>query len=392
MRFTPKSELDQRIAKFQEKMRRQGIDGAILVQNADLFYFTGSIQLAHLFVPSKGQPVLMVKKSLERAQEESALDNVIPLGSLKNLKEVLSSYGYGAFDVLGFEMDVLPANLFLNYQKLVAPARIVDVSSLIREVRMIKSAYEIEVLRDVARLQNTMFDVTRENMREGITELELTGFVAADSRNRGHSGHLRVRGFNQDLFYLHLLSGKNTKPSYFFGSVGGEGVGPSYAQGSSAKAIQRNEPVLCDFSFVYDGYILDQTRVFCMGQLPSHLEEAHQTAMSIIKKIEQEAKPGVPWGDIYRWSVEMAEDSGFSDRFLGYPDQMAFVGHGIGIELDELPVLGKGFTTPLEEGMVFAVEPKFVFPEGAVGLENDYVVTNSGLEKLTVYEENIIYI
>jgi len=373
-------------------MRQQGVDGAILVQNADLYYFTGTIQQAHLFVPAEGQPVLMVKRSLERAKEESALETVIQLGSLKKIKEELQTYGYGGFKVLGFELDVLPANQYLNYLKLAAPASIVDISPLIREVRMIKSPYEIDILRDVARFQNKMFDVARENLYEGITEIELTGFVDAYCRKHGHSGYLRVRGFNQDLYYIHLLSGNNTKPSYFAGSVGGIGVGPSFAQGSSAKQIQRNEPVLMDFSFIYDGYILDQTRVLCLGKLPSHLTEAHSVAMDIIKEIEKKAAPGVPCEEIYRLTLDIARERGLGAHYLGYPDQMVFVGHGIGIELDELPVIGRGFSMPLEEGMVFAIEPKFVFPDGAVGLENTYVVTGNGVENLTVYEENIIYL
>jgi Xaa-Pro aminopeptidase len=237
-----------------------------------------------------------------------------------------------------------------------------------------------------------LFDVTRDHLREGITELELTGAVDAVARKYGHAGCLRVRAFNQDLYYLHLLSGDNTQPSYFNGSVGGRGVGPAYAQGACDKLICRDEPILVDYNFVFEGYMMDQTRVFCLGQLPERLAVAHTVAVNIIRKIENEAGPGLPWGEIYHWSVEMARASGFGAHFLGFPEQEAFVGHGIGIELDELPVLGRGFAAPLEEGMIFAVEPKFVFPEGAVGLENTYVVTPNGLEKLTVYEEDVIYL
>ena len=392
MRRTPKSELERRISNLQGKMRQQGLDGAVLIQNADLFYFTGTIQQSHLFIPAEGAPVLMVKRDLERAKEESALDSIINLGSLKKIKDILQSFGYGNFTALGFELDVLPANQYLNYQKLVAPARIVDVSPLIREVRMVKSPYEIEILKEVAKLQNMLFDVIKENVREGITEVELTGIVAAASRKHGHSGLMRVRGFNQDLYYLHILSGNNVKPSYFSGSVGGAGVSPAYAQGSSAKQIKRNEPILADLSFVHEGYMLDQTRIFCLGQLPAHLTEAHTIAMEIIKHLEKKVRPGLPCGEIYNWSLEIAREHGLDERFLGYPEPMVFVGHGIGIELDEMPVLGRGFDTPLEKGMVFAIEPKFVFSDGAVGLENTYVLTDSGLETLTVYEEDIIYL
>lgn len=392
MRYTPKSELDHRIAKLQNAMRQHDIDGAVIVQNADLFYFTGTIQRSHLFVPSEGKPLLMVKKSLERAKEESPMDNVISLDSLKEFNVVLQKYGYGQFKTLGFELDVLPANQYIRYQKLVEPARVVDISQLIRTVRMVKSPYEIEILKDVAKFHDEIFTFIKENIREGISELEMTGMVAAVSRKKGHSDIMRVRGFNQDLFYVHLLSGENTSPSYFEGSAGGEGVGPAFAQGSSFKLIGRNEPVLVDYGFVFDGYMLDQTRIFCLGKLPDHLTGAHALAVDILREMKKIAKPGVACGKLYDLAMQMTGDSAYGKHFLGFPEPVAFIGHGVGIELDELPVIAHGFDTPLEEGMVVALEPKFVFPDGAVGVENTYLVTKDGLENLTVFDEDIIYV
>lgn len=392
MRYTPKFELDQRVAKLQESLRHSGIEGAVIVQNADLFYFTGTIQRSHLFVPSEGRPVLLVKKTLERAKEESQMDNIISLDSLREISTVLQSYGYGPFKTLGFELDVLPANQYLRYQKLFEPAKIVDIGMLIRTVRMVKSPYEIEILRDVAQLHQKVYSFVKDNLREGISELELSAMVAAFSRQKGHPGIMRVRGFNEDLFYIHLLSGNNTYPSYFDGSIGGKGVSPAFAQGSCNKLIGKNEPVLVDYDFIFDGYMLDQTRVFCIGKLPDHLTQAHAAAIDILKELEKMAKPGVACGKLYDRAMQLAGDSAFAKHFLGFPEPVSFVGHGIGIELDELPVIAPGFKTPLEEGMVFALEPKFVFPDGAVGVENTYLVTKDGLETLTVFEEEIIYI
>lgn len=392
MRYTPKSELDQRVAKLQESLRQEDIDGAVIVQNADLFYFTGTIQRSHLFVPREGRPILLVNKTLKRAQEESPMENIIHLDSLRKISAVLHSYGYGPFKTLGFELDVLPANQYLRYQKLFEPVAIVDVSPLIRAVRMVKSPYEIEILKDIAQLHQAIYSFIKDNLREGISELELSAMVAAFSRKKGHSGLIRVRGFNQDLFYIQLLSGQNTTPSYFDGAIGGKGVSPAFAQGSCNKLIAKNEPVLVDFNFVLDGYMLDQTRVFCLGKLPDYLAEAHAAAVHILKELEKMAKPGVAGDKLYDWAMQLAGESAFGKHFLGFPEPVSFVGHGIGIELDELPVIAPGFNIPLEEGMVFALEPKFVFADGAVGVENTYLVTKDGLETLTVFEEEVIYL
>lgn len=393
MRYTPKGELDRRIARLQKSLKHSGIEGAVIVQNADLFYFTGTIQRSHLFVPSEGQPLLLVKKSLERAKEESSLDNIIGLESLKEINAVLRSFGYGSFQTLGFELDVLPASQYLRYKELFAPAKIVDAGPLIRTVRMVKSPYEIEILREAAGLQHEIFSFIKENLREGISELELSALVAAAAREKGHPGVMRVRGFNQELFYVHLVSGRNASiPSYFDGSVGGKGVSPAFAQGSYHKIIGQNEPVLVDFSFIVDGYMLDQTRIFCLGKLPDHLAGAHAVAVGILKELEKMAKPGVAGNKLYERAMQLAGESAYGKHFLGFPEPVTFVGHGVGIELDELPVIASGFDTPLEEGMVLALEPKFVFPDGAVGLENTYLVTKDGLETLTVFEEEIIYV
>ncbi len=392
MRYTPKKELDQRVAKLQVLLKQQDIDGVIFVQNADLYYFSGTVQQSHLFIPAEGKPVLLVKKSYERAREESSLDNIVYLDSLKELFNVLQLYGYSGFKTLGFELDVLPANTYMRYQKLVKSANIVDVSSLIRTVRMVKSDYEVEIIRDGAKVHAELLSFVKANLREGMSELKVAAMVDAFFREKGHPGFCRIRGFNQDLVQTHVVSGQNTDPSYFWGAVGGKGVGPAFAQGASDKLIGRNESVLVDFGFICDGYILDQARIYCIGKLPDHLVQAYAVAIEILKQIQKLAKPGVPCGKLFDLARQIADESPFAKHFTGYPTPLAFVGHGVGIELDELPVIGRGFTTPLEPGMVFALEPKFTFPDGVAGIENTYLVTQDGLETVTVYDEGIQYI
>lgn len=171
MRYTPKTELDQRVAKLQELLKQQDIDGVIIVQNADLFYFTGTVQQSHLFIPAEGRPVLLVKKSYERAREESSLDNIVYLESLKDIFAVLQSYDYSGFKTLGFELDVLPANLYMRYQKFFKPVNIVDASPLIRTVRMVKSTYELEILRDAVRMNIEVFSFIRANFTTVILKM-----------------------------------------------------------------------------------------------------------------------------------------------------------------------------------------------------------------------------
>jgi Xaa-Pro aminopeptidase len=391
--YIPTDELKRRIFRFQNLLQQQKIDGAFIVQNADLFYFAGTIQRAQLFIPAEGKPLLTVKKSLARAKQESALENVLSLADPKELPQALNSYGYHSFSCLGFELDVLPVNDYFRYQKIFPSVRFVDVSPFIRKVRAVKSPYELELIKNAARLNQLFFAQVSELLREGMTEVELAGQLEAFYRRHGHQGYIRMRGFNMELVYGHLLAGESSSIASFLESpTGGSGLNPSFPQGAGFKVIRRNEPVLVDYASVLDGYMVDQTRIFCLGHLSGDLVRAHQVALEIQEKLKEKGKPGATGNELYALAVQIAEKYGLKEHFMGYPEPVAFIGHGVGIELDEMPVIARGSKEPLEEGMVLALEPKFVFPKGAVGIENTFVVTAQGLVNLTTFNEEIISI
>jgi len=389
MHYTPESELSDRIVKFQNKLTNRDIDGALIVQKADLYYFSGTAQNAHLYIPAQGEPLLMVKKSLRRAVEESALKNIVALNSLKELKEHIVSSNNP--EKIGLEMDVLPAKMFLLYRKLLAPSEIVDISETVRQVRMIKSAYEIGLLKKSADLNFTMFSQVSNFIKEGMPEVELAGMLEAVYRRNGHQGAVRVRGFNSELYYGHCMSGWNLSyPSFFDGPVGGTGTNPSYPQGAGLKKIGKNEPIMVDYAGILNGYIVDQARMFSIGALPDKLIDAYEVALNIKAKIVSQAVPGTSGQDLYDTAYNMAAEAGLEDYLMGYEEGVSFIGHGVGIELDELPVIAWNFDMSLESGMVFALEPKFIFPEtGAIGIEDTFVVNENGLEQITYFDESL---
>jgi len=393
MRLTPVDELARRITALQKLLQQKEVDGALIIDPADLFYFAGTGQRAQLYVPAEGRPLLAVKKSFIRAREESALEDIVTLANLKGLPALLQEYGYRQPAALGLELDVLPAALYLLLQRLFPDAQLVDISGLSRTVRMVKSAYELEVLRDAARLNYTMYSRAADYIKEGISEVELAGQLEMVYRQAGHQGVTRMRGFDQGTHYGHILSGASGGlPSCMESATGGRGVSVSYPQGAGFKKIARDEPIMIDYGGVIDGYMVDQTRIYCIGRLPDKLVLAHEAALRISESVKQLMVPGALCGDIYRQALQLAAASGFGEHFMGYDEPAPFIGHGIGIELNEWPVLAAGFKTPLEQGMVIALEPKFIFPEGVVGVENTCVVGEKGLETLTVFEEHIIYL
>jgi Xaa-Pro dipeptidase len=392
---TPKSEIDQRIDKLKKQLGKNNIDAALIVQRADLFYFTGTVQDAHLYVPIDGDPILMIFKSLERAIAESPLSRIAPLDSPKDIIEILNQYGYAQPQSIGLELDVLPANLYFNYQHLFAGRNLIDISDLIRRVRAIKSPYEIGMMRRAAALSDQLAAQVPGLLREGMTELELAGQVEAEARKLGHQGIVRMRMWGSEMFFGHLLAGPSgAVPSFLSSPTGGTGANPAIAQGPGFRPIQRHEPVLLDYVFALNGYYSDHARIFSIGELPDELMAAHTAMLDVQALIKRAAKPGIKSGDIYDLALKQATALGYDKNFMGVgKKRIRFVGHGIGVELDEYPFLAAGQRLELQENMTLALEPKLIFPEnGVVGIENTHVVTIDGLEQLGHFQDEVVII
>ncbi|MBT8339362.1 MAG: aminopeptidase P family protein [Desulfatitalea sp.] len=387
---TPREELYKRIEKLKTELNQNNIHGALIIQKADLFYFSGTCQNAHLFVPSEGEPVLFVKKSLERAQKESKIDSIEAMKNLKEMAEKIISMA-GEKRNIGFELDVLPTNNYLYYKKLFPTHEIKDISLIIRKTRMIKSPYEIDRIKQAAELNYKMFSSIPHLLKEGITEVAFASRLEAIYRENGHQGAIRMRGFNQEIHYGHLMSGWNLSyPSFFDGPTGGSGLHPSFPQSAGFKKIKRNEPVMVDYVGVYQGYMVDQARIFSIGPLSEKLIRAHEAAIEIKNTIIENTRPGINGKDLYDLASNIAEKAGLSDHFMGYQNKISFIGHGVGIELDEFPIIAKNYDFVLEQGMVIALEPKFLFgDEGAVGIEDTLVVTDNCLDPITYFDNEI---
>jgi Xaa-Pro dipeptidase len=393
-RMTPKSELDVRRCALQALMATEGLDAVLLIQNADLFYFTGTIQSGCLFVPVEGEPVYMVRRELQRARTESALSEIVPFASMREAPGILAGYGRRLPERIAMELDVLPVSLFERYRKVFPGAHFSDASPLVRRVRMKKSPYEVEIMREAARQVDAVYHRACEVIRVGMTDLELAAELEYVARKEGHLGHIRMRAFNGEMIFGHTFSGADgAVPAYTDTPLGGAGLHPSFGQGCGTRRIGPREPIVIDFAGSRDGYLVDQTRVFAVEGLSEVLLQGHRDMLAVQERMREIAVPGVVWGEIYDECHALAAEKGHADHFMGYKGaQVSFIGHGVGIEIDEYPFLARGFTEmALETGMVFAFEPKLVFPGvGAVGIENTFHLSESGLEQLTFSSEDIV--
>ena len=395
--MVPANEIANRIVALQALLRENRVDAAVIRQNADLFYFTGTVQDSHLIVPSSGNPVFVVRRSLARAEAESPLRPVIQMKSLVDIREAtFEACGTSEPKTIGFELDVLPANTFFTYDEKIFPKqRIVDISGPIRQLRMIKSPWEIRVMRDAAAISKLVAESVPRLLTPGMTELELCAELEAVSRKAGNSGMVRLRAFNMEMVFGHVLSGPNAAvPSYTDAPTGGPGISPAFGQGAGDRKIIAGEIVSVDTMIMWNGYANDQTRNFCIGPPPPRLAGAYEFVQSVHARFRNLACPDAVTGELYETVWRWAREAGWAKWFMGCSDpKITFVAHGLGVEVDEFPFIAQGQKLALQQGMVFAFEPKVIIPDqGMAGLENTYLVTSDGIESLNTATEELVII
>ena len=374
-------EHQRRVAALQGTLAARKLDGALLLAAVDVLYYAGTRQNGALWVPAGGDPVLLVRKSFARAKAESAVEDVRPFPPSRDLARAL-----GASGKIGLAFEAVPAGTVEWWRTQLPGAELVDAGILLRLQRQVKSPAELAVMREGARRICAAFAEIPRFLRPGLREVDLSAEIEMRLRKGGNEGVPRLRGFNSELFVgLAVAGGGASEPGYFDGPVVGRGLSPAYPQGASERIVREGEPVIFDFTAVHGGYVVDMTRVAVCGALDPRAERAFEVARAIQDELARSLKPGVPCVELWEHARAMAEQARLGEFFMGPPgDQARFVGHGVGLELDELPVLAPGFKAALEAGQTIAIEPKFVFPGvGAVGIENTFVVTEAGGEKLT---------
>ncbi|HEY6838522.1 MAG TPA: Xaa-Pro peptidase family protein [Geobacteraceae bacterium] len=385
-----KMEAEERIIRLQRALRGAGIDGALIVYPIDVYYFSGTRQNATLWVPAEGNPSLFVRKSLARARQESLIEATVPFPSSK---EFATLFGVNV-QKIGLTFDVLPVQQYNYYAKLLPGREFVDISAANRELRSVKSAWELDKMRDSGAVLSSVFNQVPQFLRAGMRELDVAAEFEYRLRKAGSEGYVRMRAFNQELFQGLAVSSTAGEPGFFDGAVTGRGLSAASPHGASVEPIKADTPVLVDFTGIFKGYIVDMTRIFVVGKLAHELERAFATSLAIQNWLVANLKPGAVSEELFFKAAQMAEEAGLGKNFMGAPGENArFVGHGVGLELDEFPVLAQGFKVPLVAGQTIAIEPKFVFPgQGVVGIENTFAVDASGGVKLTPLADDIVYI
>jgi Xaa-Pro aminopeptidase len=380
----------KRTTAMQNILGEKGLDGALFIFPIDVYYFVGTRQNSTLWIPAEGDPMLLARKSHSRAKEESPLSDIRPFPSSKDFPALFSDNT----NKIGFTFDVAPVQQLNFYSKMLPGREFVDISGAFRELKSVKSDFELEQLRLTGALSCSVFAKIPEFLKRGMREIDIAAELECRLRKAGSEGYVRMRSYNQELFMGLAVSAGVASYGFFDGAVTGRGLSTASPHGASRELLRENEPILLDYSFVHNGYITDMTRVFVFGTLDAELQRAFDLSLEIQAALQQALKPGAICEELFFMAAAMAEAAGFGKNFMGMPGEQArFVGHGVGLELDELPVLAQGFKSPLKSGQTIAIEPKFVIPgKGGIGIENTFAVTATGGEKITDMPDEIIFL
>ncbi len=388
--LTPESEITARVRALKIQMSLVGMDGILLTHRPDIYYFSGTAQEAWLYIALDRDPLLFVKRYLPRAQEESSLKQIVPVGSIKEIPGIIHQKHWPK--IMGLAFDLVPVRDYRFYQTLFPGTLFADATPMIEACRSIKSPHEIQKMEGAAKASARIFDFMADHLAPGILETEFCGMIEAFARTQGHSGKIQMRHYRSTGFSFHLMSGETGGiPGALDSPVCGTGTCTAYPFGAGPKPIGEKEPILIDYATMVRGYHMDESRTFVLGKMPDDAMAASQAAVEILYGIKEVMKPGAVIGETFDLSVSLAHKLGFEDEYLGIPGlKSRFVGHGIGLELVENPILAKGRTQELEPGMVFAVEPKFIFKDRfATGIESVILVTQTGSRFLSVTENRV---
>lgn len=381
------NELELKWRRIQQAMRQEEADGCLLTMNMNLYYVSGQVFNGYFYLPAEGRPYWFVKRLTIPETNQ-----VHVIRKPEQIPDFFRDLNLAMPRKLLLEADELSYNEYIRLQHVFRAEATGNASALIRHIRMIKTPWEIEQMRISARKHEAVYREIPACYRPGMRDIELQIEIEKRMRVHGSLGYFRAFGSNMDIFMGSLLAGENAgEPSPFDFALGGTGMHASGPLGANGTLLREGTTVMADMSGNYTAYQTDMTRVFSIGKLPDRAYRVHRVALEIQARMERTAKPGVPCAELYRDALAMAGQEGLEDCFMGTRFQAKFVGHGVGLEINELPVLTTRSKDILQPGMTFAFEPKFVLAGiGAVGIENTFLVTDSGVEKITLLDENII--
>lgn len=385
--LTPEAEINRRIEKIHHAMTDAEMPAMLVTSNANIYYTTGRVINGYVYITAAGKPLYFVRRPLGIEAPD-----IIYIHKPEQIVEKLQERGLELPDTIGMELGLLDVMTFERLKKAFPGIKPVNASPVLRAARSVKTDFELDLLRRSGVKHERVYRRIPHLYQDGMSDIELQIEIERVSRLEGCLGQFRIAGESMELFMSNILAGDNADaPTPYDFAMGGAGLDPSLPVGANGTVIKPGMTVMVDSNGNFTGYMTDMTRVFSLGDVSDIALKAHQCSIDICREVEKHATPGTPASKLYELAINLVNERGLERYFMGHTQKAGFIGHGVGIEINELPVIAPRSRDILVKDNVIALEPKFVIPHvGAVGIENTYIVTDKGLECITTAPEEII--
>lgn len=376
-----------RVGKVRRAMADAGFDALLASDFATIYYLSGRVFDGYALITADADPVWFVRRPIHLGGER-----VCMIRKPEEIPGWIERLGMAVPGRLGLEMDLCSYSLVERLRAVFPAAECVNASQALRVARSVKTAAELEKVRLSGARHVGVYSRIPSLYTTAMTDYELQIAIEYLSRKEGCLGQFRISGSSMELFMGNVICGESADaPSPYDFAMGGKGMDPSLPVGASGEEIRPGCTVMVDVNGNFTGYMTDMTRVYSLGTLPKLALDAHQCSVDIHREFRRLAVAGTPAKALYEMAEGMARERGLEKYFMGHAQHAGFVGHGVGIEINELPVIAPRSRDILEVGNVVALEPKFVIPGvGAVGIENTYIIGTEGAECVTAAPEEII--
>lgn len=380
-----REEQQMRLDRIRARMAADNLSAILISDNANKYYVTGRVYAGYVYIPLEGPVIYFVRRPVELTG-----DNVV---YIRKPEEIAASVGLNVPESIGLELDVLPYSTAVRLKALFPQSGLKNASAVMRQARAVKTPEEIEMIRRSGVKHVHVYSRIPHLYQAGMSDLELQVEIEKLSRLEGCLGQFRISGDSMELYMGNVLVGDNADfPSPYDFAMGGQGLDPSLPVGANGNTIKPGNTVMVDMNGNFDGYMTDMTRVYALGEIAPLALKAHQCSIDIHRELCAMMRPGAEAKALYAKAEEMVRERDLHPYFMGHRQHAGFIGHGIGIEINELPVIAPRSRDIIAAGNVIALEPKFVIPHtGAVGIENTYAVYDDHVECLTPAPEEISY-
>ncbi|MEF2964469.1 Xaa-Pro peptidase family protein [Paenibacillus sp. M1] len=343
-----------RVAGLREAMKLQQLEAVWITGDVNRRYLTGFTGSSGYVLITQNKAILLTDfRYMTQAAEQAAGFEIVEHGPsvTESLKSLLAAEGITS---LGFEEENVVFSTYRAYERDLQPCRLVPVSGLVEGLRMFKDEGELALMKEAADLADRTFLHMLDILKPGVSEWDMALELETFMRKNGASG---------PSFETIIASGERSAMPH--------GV-------ASSRILQQGDFVTMDFGALLNGYCSDITRTVFIGEPTAKHREIYDIVLEAQMHTLEFMKPGMTGREGDALARDIISRYGYGDRF-GHS-----TGHGLGMEVHEAPRVSKQSDTVLQPGMVVTVEPGIYIPGfGGVRIEDDVVVTETGVRRLT---------